>query len=384
MSIRHGPLRVALPCSGLGRQHRGFETFAREVASALHGDPRVEITLFGGGGHVAPGERSVWNIPRASTAARAMGAMFARSPYFVEQATFFAAFAPRLTALRPDLVYFADLNLGNACWHWRRATRQRYRMLFYNGGATTMPYTRCDLVQQVSPEHFDAAVQRNESPERMVLLPHGIEMPAMLGPRDEAARATTRHELDVAPDRAMLLAVGMLDATVKRMDVLIDAVAALGVDRPHLVMLGEQTPETPALLARARAQLGSGVTVTTWPRARMAAAYAAADAFALLSLREGFGLAYLEALAAGLPCVAHDTPTTRHILDGHGFLGDTTNSRVTVHLLQDALRGAGDIAAQVVRHAAARARFSWDVLAPQYVDMLLACAAGTRPNQGGS
>lgn len=384
MSIRHGPLRVALPCSGLGRQHRGFETFAREVARALHGDPRVEITLFGGGGDVAPGERSVWNIPRASTAGRAVGALLARGPYFVEQATFFAAFVPRLTAMRPDVVYFADLNLGNACWHWRRATRQRYRMLFYNGGATTMPYTRCDLVQQVSPEHFDAALQRNESPERMVLLPHGIEMPAMLGPRDEAARAATRLELGVAPDRAMLLAVGMLDATVKRMDVLVDAVAALGADRPHLVMLGEQTLETPALLGRARAQLGNGVTVATWPRARMAAAYAAADAFALLSMREGFGLAYLEALAAGLPCVAHDTPTTRHILDGHGFLGDTTNSRVTVHLLQDALRGAGDIAAQVVRQAAARARFSWDVLAPQYVDMLLACAAGTRPNQGGS
>jgi glycosyltransferase involved in cell wall biosynthesis len=280
-------------------------------------------------------------------------------------------------------VYFADLNLGNACWHWRRITGQRFRLLFYNGGATTRPYTRCDLVQQVSPEHLDAALRRGESAERMLLLPHGMAIPLLLPPRNDEARAATRRELGVGAGRAMLLSVGMLDATVKRMDALVDAVATLGDTRPHLVMLGEQTPETPALAARARARLGDAVTLATWPRARMAEAYAAADAFALLSPREGFGLAYLEALAAGLPCVAHDTATTRYILGAHGLLGDTANGEIAANLIVRALAGAANETARGERHASARRRFSWDVLAPLYREMLLSCAADSRPPWNG-
>lgn len=376
-------IRVALPCTGLGRQHRGFETFVREVSLALRDDPRVQLTLYGGGGEVLPGERTVWNLPRASAAARIMGALIRRGAYFVEQASFFAAFVPRLIASRPDVVYFADLNLGNACWHWRRLTGQRFRLLFYNGGATTMPYTRCDFVQQVSPEHLNAALARGEAAERMVLLPHGITLPPVLPPRNDSVRAAVRRELGVDAGRAILLSVGMLDATVKRMDVLVDAVAALGETRPHLLMLGERTPETPVLASRARAKLGDAVTLATWPRARMADAYSAADAFALLSRREGFGLAYLEALAAGLPCVAHDNPTTRYILGAHGLLGDTVSSAVTAALLRQALAAAVDETARSERHDAARRRFGWDVLAPRYREMLLACASGTRPPWGG-
>ena len=177
----------------------------------------------------------------------------------------------------------------------------------------------------------------------------------------------------------MLLSVGTLDATVKRMDALVDAVASLGDARPHLVMLGERTSETPALAAHARARLADGVTLATWPHERMAEAYAAADAFALLSPREGFGLAYLEALAAGLPCVAHDTATTRYILGAHGLFGDTANGEITAALILRALASASDETARVARHASARRRFSWDVLVPRYGEMLLACAAGTRP-----
>jgi len=372
-------LRVALPCTGLGRERRGFETFAREVAGALRNDPRVQVTLYGGGGDVRPDERAVWNLPRASGAARGVGGMIGRGPYFVEQATFFAAFLPRLVAARPDVVYFADLNLGNACWHWRRVTGQRYRMLFFNGGATTQPYTRCDLVQQVSPEHLDAALARGEPAGRMTLLPHGMAMPAVLPARDAAAIAATRRALGVADGRAMLLAVGMLDASVKRMDELTAVVAALGDARPHLVMLGASSDETASLTTLARERLGREVTIALWPPERMPDAYAAADAFALLSLREGFGLAYLEAAAAGLPCVAHDNATTRYILGHHAFLGDTTQRAVTVALVQRALASAGDADARAARHAWARAHFSWDVLAPRYVEMLLACAAGRRP-----
>ena len=45
--------------------------------------------------------------------------------------------------------------------------------------------------------------------------------------------------------------------------------------------------------------------------------YGAADVFALASLKEIFGIAFLEALACGVPCVGHKYPVTEWII-GHG------------------------------------------------------------------
>src|ERR1019366_8341191 len=209
-------VRVYFPCTGLGRQRRGLETFTRSCAAALRGEPGLEITVFGGGGPDSlPDERAVPNAPRDGLTARAVGALTRRDPYFIEQATFFAAFRPRLVAAPPDVVYFADLSLGNACWHWRRISGQRFRLLFYNGGATTKPFTRCDLVQHVSPEHFDSALARGERADHQVLLPHGVDVADDFVPPTSAQRAAAKQELGIAPGRPLLLSVGMLDVEVK-------------------------------------------------------------------------------------------------------------------------------------------------------------------------
>jgi glycosyltransferase involved in cell wall biosynthesis len=371
-------VRIAMPCTGLGRQRRGFEAFTREVHAALRGAPGIELAVFGSGGDLRADEHAVWNLPRTSPIAGAASRLTGWAPYFIEQATFFGGFLPYLVSWRPHLVYFADLNFGNACWHWRRTTGQRFQLLYYNGGPTTRPFTRCDFVQQVTPGHFASAVARGESPGRMFVLPHGFDILQEMPVRDEARVAATRRVFGVPDRQAMLLSVGMLGSTLKRMDVLVDAVAAMGDQRPFLVLLGQETAETPALRARSLS-LGGAVWMGSWPRERMNEAYMAADAFALLSLDEGFGLAYVEALAAGLPCVAQDNANTRFILGDRAHLGDTTTTSSTVTLLRKALTAPTTVEQRRERHCSARDRFGWTVLAPQYAEMLRACAAGRRP-----
>lgn len=366
------PVRVFLPCTGLGRQRRGFETFTLECADALRADPRIALTVFAGGEVSGAPARVRWNLPRDGSLSSLVGTLARRDSYFVEQASFFLSFLPALVLGRPDVVYFADLNLGNLCWHWRRLSGQRFKLLYYNGGLTTRPFTRADMVQQLTPAGLDEAVARGESAELQTVLPHGVDVPDALPSR---ITGEARRALGLPADRPVVLAVGMLDTTIKRTDALIRELAALPAPRPFLCLLGADGPDADAVRMLAHELLGGdGYVARAVPHDEVGPYYRAADVFALASLREGFGLAYVEALAHGLPIVAHDTPVTRHLLGGFATLADLSKPGALASGIAAALAHPMDETQRAERHASARARFGWDALREEYARLLLRVA----------
>jgi glycosyltransferase involved in cell wall biosynthesis len=110
------------------------------------------------------------------------------------------------------------------------------------------------------------------------------------------------------PGALRLLSVGTVTPRKGHL-LLIEALADLAGCAWQLLIVGSLTrdPKTAAVLKRAIAhhRLGERVTLAgEWPPERLDTAYAEADIFVLPSFHEGYGMAFAEALAHGLPIVA--------------------------------------------------------------------------------
>jgi glycosyltransferase involved in cell wall biosynthesis len=371
-------IRIYLPCTGLGHQQRGFETFTREVAAALCDEAGIEITVFKGGGASTDRERTIRNLRRDGEEAQALSGLFSRSPYFIEQSSFFLGLLPQVARGKPDIIYYADINLGNALWHWRRISGQKFKLLFYNGGPAVPRFMRCDLIQQVAPIYMQEGADAGIEPQSQVLLPHGVGISAQVEPRLPCHR---RHQLrmrfNLPAERAIVLSAGVVNASHKRMDYLIDELAQLNQPRPFLLILGQRSDESAAIERQARRVLGDeNFAIRTIAREQMPDHYRAADVFALASLREGFGLVYVEALAHGLPVLAHDFPVTRYILgEDADSLADLSKTGALAGLIERFLRHPSSDEERRRRHDRVYSRFSWDALRPAYVEMFHKCMA---------
>jgi glycosyltransferase involved in cell wall biosynthesis len=133
-------------------------------------------------------------------------------------------------------------------------------------------------------------------PERKVhVIPNGIDAAEFAF--DPAIRAATRARLGIPGDAPVVAAVGRL-AWTKRFDVLVRAMA--GLPEARLLLVGDG-PERGALETLVRDLGLTDRVVLAGPTAHAREMLCASDVFASPSAHETFGLAILEALAAGLP-----------------------------------------------------------------------------------
>ncbi len=365
-------IRVFLLSSGLGHVHRGYESFTQECFDAVHAHPELDLTLFKGGGSKGPGQITLWNFPRNGEIARRLGAVTGRGAYHIEQVTFCLSLLPWLVFKKPEVIFFSDGVIGNVLWYWRSWFGFSYKLLFSNGGPLAPPFDRCDHVQQLAPQHLEEAVQAGVPRNKQTLLPYGFHIPRSLPPLRPEEKINIRRELGLPEQTRIILSVGAINRSHKRMDYLIREVAALPAPRPHLVLLGQQDAESSEIIALADHLLPGMHTVRTVSAFEMKWYYLAADAFVLASVFEGFGRVIPEAMSFGLPCLVHDSPLNHYILSQEGWYGDLRRNVELARLLPRLFDDTAESARQR-RHAYVREKFSWERLADSYVEMIERC-----------
>jgi glycosyltransferase involved in cell wall biosynthesis len=361
-------MRVLFCLAGLHRVPRGaevaFEAVARQLATT--GD---EVTLMGGGRprpddpyrfvHVPYLDRrrfERWpNLPALRTAAGYEGV---------------SALGGELLRYRPD-DYDVTVTCGYPFENWllrrpARSGRPAHVWVTQNGdwpASTDVAEYRwfgCDTLLCTNPIY----AERNAARWRCALVPNGVDTSRFAPGPGERAR------FRLPTGRPVVLMVSALDPN-KRVLEAIRAVAA--VDDTELVVAGDG-PLREQVDRLAGELLPGRFRRTTVAATEMPALYRSADVVLHTALDESFGNVYVEALATGVPIVAHRTTTTEWILGEHARLVDTTDPALLIEAVRSALADTG-ADRRAARVAAAADRFAWSVVGAGYRAALEAAVA---------
>jgi glycosyltransferase involved in cell wall biosynthesis len=357
-----GRLRVLFSLPGLHRVNRGAEVAFEEVASRLAGASDFDVTLFGSGGTRAG---QPYRYHKLRGISRRFFRHFPRLPYVRDDYAWEElAFAPSLYLNYSPAHYDLTVTCGYPYSNWilrrGRDGARRPAHIFVTQNGDWMAQARnaefkhfsCDGLICTNPQYYE----RHRDRYRCALIPNGVDTATFRpGPADRAALGL--HERS-----PVVLIVGALMPNKRVLDG-ISAVAQL--PDVQLVVAGDGQQRR-AVDDLGRQLLGERFRRVSLPRERMPELYRAADVLLHMAQDEAFGNIYVEALASGLPVVAHDTPATRWILQDQGHFADTSDKMSVVVALRAALDGGRNEGRVAARRALAEARFDWAIVARQY------------------
>ncbi len=315
--------------SGLGHVARGVESWAADLAQALH-VRGVDITLCKGGGVAAhPYERVLPCHRRASEEARRLSGRLPRwlawrvglgTTYGAEQVTFAWHLVRFLREHNADVLHVQDPLVARIAGLARQMRIIRTRTILAHGTEESRRFLRSmPWVQHLAPEHARACREAGLWRRGWTTIPNFIHTDRFRPGRCDSLR----DELGIPRDALVVLTAAAIKRAHKRIDALLHECARLREAHPDLpvwlVIAGGKEADTDELVSLGRDLLGERVRfLVRFPRERMPDLYRAADVFVLASLTEMMPIALLEAAASALPLVVNDDPVLRWVSGAGG------------------------------------------------------------------
>ena len=343
-------MKILFALPGLHRYSRGAEiafiSIARELCKLGE-----SVTLIGSG---APDKQAPYRFLQAKSIRRERFEGFPFLPVLrnecsYEELTFVPSLAWRYRPEDYDITVTCSYPFTN--WVLRRPVLKGSRPLHVfvtqngdwpalakrSGNKSEYRFFGCDGLVCINPDYFE----RNKDVWNCSLIPNGVDCDRF---RPGAGR---RAEFGIPEDRFIVLMVSALIPS-KRVEVGIEAVSR--IPDAHLVVAGDG-PLRDKIASVASAALSGRFTRVSISPDRMPILYQSADVFLHCSRDEAFGNVFGEALACGLPIVAHDMPRVRWIVGDEEFLVDTNDPAAIAASLERARRSEHDARLQRVARA---------------------------------
>lgn len=359
-------MRIHFLLPGLHRVHRGAEVAFEAVATEIANLGLDEVKLIGSGEPIADRPydfQRIGLIPRERFERMPKFPPF-RSESIDEEASWV------LNALRQYDSCDADITLTCSYpfvnWMLTRwpPSGKRPAHVFVTQNGDWPAYSekseyklfRCDGLVCTNPIYF----ARNQARWPSALIPNGMN------PDRFAPGPAARARFELPEDRPIVL---MVSALIESKRVLDGMRAVARLPEAEIVVAGDG-PLRDQFDALGQKLMPGRFRRMTVPLAEMPDLYRSADVMLHPTFHESFGNVYAEALAIGVPVVAHDYEVTRWIFgDSYPGLVDAADSGAMTAALSKAIaEGKRD---SLFRSAAAVERFSWRNIARQYRDFLV-------------
>lgn len=363
-------IRVAFVLPGLHRVMRGAEVAFEEIARHLATRAGCSVTLIGSGTVRPDAPYRFIHAPalRRETFEKWSKLPCLRSHYAWEELTFIPGLLRRFRPADYDVTVTCAYPWTN--WCLRSGGRQRPRHVFVTQNGDWMVqaqrreyrWFRCDGLVCTNPEYHE----RHRARWPCALIPNGVDVEAFRpGKADRAGFAL--------PDDAPV--VLMVSALIPSKRVIEGIQAVSHLKDAWLIIAGDGELRE-EVTGAGRELLGERFRLVQVSRRQMPDLYRCADVCLHMSLDEPFGNIYVEAMASGVPVVAHDREVTRWAVQEHGCLVDTRDLHAVTWALRAAMLMRSPEQVEQRRRFALN-RYAWPRIAEQY-EQFLRTVAGQR------
>jgi len=364
-------IKLALFSCGLGNVHRGFEVSTARWYEVLKEHPMMDVKLFSGARY--PQAQPIINIPRdfvlnspLKIFQRMSGQRYWEFCYGVEQISYGAFLWPYLLHFNPDVVWTKEVPFGYHLQIYRAMLNMKFKIIFANGGAfRPKTYRGFDYIQHLTEESMQEAVDFGLDTMRMQTLTNCV-----LSHEPKESKEELRKLFGYKSDDYVVISIAAWNRYHKRIDYIIEEIAAMQDERVKLLLCGHPEVDTPALKQLAHEKLGERVQWLTGNEEMIGKALAVSDAFVLASLQEGLGNACIEAVMSNKPVVCHSHAASRFAIDDDYWICDLSKRGSLAERLKF-FRNSKEYEPHLARlKARVLDKFGKDALVPRFYDMV--------------